>query len=144
MVSKYFPLRVFGDVLLIIAGHTSSRLCSSYCVGLRLCSLGTSASIWPIVPSLDDGWWWTWSNQWNGWKGKTKYSEKTCRSAALSTTNPTWPELGSNPGHRGWKPATYRLSWQFMYMLCECFFSPYPNNLIVVIVFLIRSICLWR
>jgi hypothetical protein len=29
----------------------------------------------------------------------------------LSTTNPTWPDLGSNPGHHGWKSATNRLSY---------------------------------
>jgi hypothetical protein len=44
-------------------------------------------------------------------KGKAKYSEKTCPSATLSTTNPTWPDPGSNPGRRGGKPATNRLSY---------------------------------
>jgi hypothetical protein len=29
----------------------------------------------------------------------------------LSTTNPTRPYLGSNPGRRGGKPATNRLSY---------------------------------
>jgi hypothetical protein len=29
----------------------------------------------------------------------------------LSTTNPTWPDPGSNPGRRGGKPATNRLSY---------------------------------
>jgi hypothetical protein len=29
----------------------------------------------------------------------------------LSTTNPTWPDLGSIPGRRGGKPATNRLSY---------------------------------
>jgi hypothetical protein len=28
----------------------------------------------------------------------------------LSTTNPTWPDPGLNPGRRGGKPATNRLS----------------------------------
>jgi hypothetical protein len=36
--------------------------------------------------------------------------EKTCPSATLSTTNPTRPDPGSNPGLRGEKPATNRLS----------------------------------
>jgi hypothetical protein len=31
-------------------------------------------------------------------------------SATLYTTNPTWTDLGSNPGLRGEKPATNRLS----------------------------------
>jgi hypothetical protein len=35
---------------------------------------------------------------------------KTCPSATLSTTNPTWTDPGSNPGLRGEKPATNRLS----------------------------------
>jgi hypothetical protein len=57
-------------------------------------------------------WWrWVWSNWWNAWQGKRKFSEKTCSSAALSTTNPTWPDQGSNPGHRGGKPATNRISF---------------------------------
>jgi hypothetical protein len=48
-------------------------------------------------------------NWWNDWQGKPKYSEKTCPSAALSTTNPTsCPD--ANPGRRGGKPATNCLS----------------------------------
>jgi hypothetical protein len=39
--------------------------------------------------------------------GETEVLEKTCPSATLSTTNPTWPD----PGHRGGKPATNRLSY---------------------------------
>jgi hypothetical protein len=36
------------------------------------------------------GWLWWWRNWWNDdWQGKSKYSEKTCHSAALSSTNPT-------------------------------------------------------
>jgi hypothetical protein len=35
---------------------------------------------------------------------------KTCPSATLSTTNPTWSDPGSNPGLRGERPATNRLS----------------------------------
>jgi hypothetical protein len=45
------------------------------------------------------------------WQGKSKYSEKTCPSATLSTTNPTWLDPGLNPGRRGGKPATDRLSY---------------------------------
>jgi hypothetical protein len=37
---------------------------------------------------------------------KPKYSEKTCPSATLSTTNPTRLDPGLNPGRRGGKPAT--------------------------------------
>ena len=58
--------------------------------------------------------WWRWSVfffifpshsapvEWN-WEGKTEVlgGEKTCPSATLSTTNPAWTDLGSNPGLRG-------------------------------------------
>jgi hypothetical protein len=35
---------------------------------------------------------------------------QTCPSATFSTTNPTWTDLGSNPGLRGGRPAANRLS----------------------------------
>jgi hypothetical protein len=35
---------------------------------------------------------------------------KTCPSATLSTTNPTWTDLGLNPGLRSDRPVTNRLS----------------------------------
>jgi hypothetical protein len=80
--------------------------------GVRPSPLGTLANIWPIVPAPDDRWWWRWSSRWNeNWQGKPKYWEKTCPSATLSTTNLTWPGLGSNPSCRGGKPATNRLSY---------------------------------
>jgi hypothetical protein len=73
---------------------------------------GTSATNWPIVPAPDDRWWWMWNSRWNeNWQGKPKYSEKTCPIGILSTTNPTWPDLRLNPGRRGGKPATNRLSY---------------------------------
>jgi hypothetical protein len=57
-------------------------------------------------------WLWWWRIWWNeDWQGKPKNSKKTCHSATLSTTNPTWPDPGSNPGRRGGKPATNRLSY---------------------------------
>jgi hypothetical protein len=68
----------------------------------------------PIVPApYDDGWSWVWSNRWNAWQGKPKYSEKTCSYAVLSTRNPTLPCSRSNSGLRGrsrWltAPATAR------------------------------------
>jgi hypothetical protein len=80
--------------------------------GVRLSPFGTSATNWPTVPAPDDRWWWMWSSRWNdNWQGKPKYSEKTCPSATLSTTNLARPDLGSNPGSRGGKPATNRLSY---------------------------------
>jgi hypothetical protein len=35
---------------------------------------------------------------------------ETCPSTTLSTTNPTWTDPGSNPGLRGERSATNRLS----------------------------------
>jgi hypothetical protein len=46
------------------------------------------------------------------WQGKTEVlGGKTCPSATLSTTNPTWSVVESNPGLRGERPATDRLSY---------------------------------
>jgi hypothetical protein len=42
--------------------------------------------------------------------GKKLAGEKSCPIATLSTTNPTWTDPESNPGLRGEKPATNRLS----------------------------------
>jgi membrane-bound lytic murein transglycosylase MltF len=45
-------------------------------------------------------------------RGKQKdYEKKTCPSAALSTTNPTWTDLGVNLEVCGEKPATNRLRY---------------------------------
>jgi hypothetical protein len=41
---------------------------------------------------------------------------KTCPSATLSTTNPTWIEPGANPGLRGERPGTNDLSHGTAYM----------------------------
>jgi hypothetical protein len=67
--------------------------------------LGTLVTDSPIVPTpsdYDDG-------EIGGMmivQGKPKYSEKTCPSAAFSTTNPTCCQ-----DRRGGKPATNRLSY---------------------------------
>jgi hypothetical protein len=72
---------------------------------VRLSPLGTSATNWPVAPAPDDRWWWMWSSRRNeNWQGKPKYSEKTYPSATLFTINPTWPDLGLNPGRRSGKP----------------------------------------
>jgi hypothetical protein len=72
---------------------------------------GYCGHYWPIVTAPDDRWWWLWRNWWNeDWQGIPKYSDKTCPSATLSTTNPTRLDPGLNPGHRRGKLATNRLS----------------------------------
>jgi hypothetical protein len=43
--------------------------------------------------------------------GETEVLVKTCTNATLSTTNPTWPDLGAKAGRRSGKPATNRLSY---------------------------------
>jgi hypothetical protein len=42
---------------------------------------------------------------------------KTCPSATLSTTNPTWTDPGSNPSLPGGRPAANRLSHGTAYSL---------------------------
>jgi hypothetical protein len=72
--------------------------------------LGTSANHWPTVRTPDDTW--IWGSRWNeNWQGKSKYSEETSLSATSSTTNPIWPDLGSNHGRLYGKPVTNRLSY---------------------------------
>jgi hypothetical protein len=77
--------------------------------GVSLSPLGMWATIQPIVPVPDDEWWWVSSSRWNEWKGKPKYSERTCPIYDLSTTNPTGLDLGSNAGRREGRPTTNRL-----------------------------------
>jgi hypothetical protein len=65
-----------------------------------------------IVPALDvDGWLWVWNSWWNARHGKLKYSEKTCPSAGLPTTNLTCPDSGLNLNHSNGKLATNLLSY---------------------------------
>jgi hypothetical protein len=45
------------------------------------------------------------------WQGKPKHLEKACRSAALSTTDPTLIHPGSNSGRRGGKPVNIGLNY---------------------------------
>jgi hypothetical protein len=47
----------------------------------------------------------------NQWHEKPKHSVETFPSAALSATDPTWLQPGSNPGRRVGKPATDLLSY---------------------------------
>jgi hypothetical protein len=88
------------------------------------------------------GWLWGWwIIRWNqDWQGKPKYSKKTCPSATLSTTNPTLPDPGSNPGRRGGKSATNRLS----YGAAKVFnFASTPNLEYRVSVYICSSVTGW-
>jgi hypothetical protein len=100
--------------------------------------------LWPLLAyctAPNGRWGWLWSNWWNeDWQGKLKYSEKTCPSVTLSTTDPTWPDPCANPGRRGGKPATNRLSygaaiihhwqnspsWAIVYLRRFCQICPFP------------------
>jgi hypothetical protein len=91
----------------LLMAPVKQTLSSHSCLFFYLCG-GTCGRCWPIVPAPDDRWWWLWRNWRNkNWQGKPKYSEKTCPSTALSTTNPTCLDPVLNPGRRGGKPATY-------------------------------------
>jgi hypothetical protein len=77
---------------------------------VKLNPLGTSATTWPIIQSLNDRWWMLNSRWDENWQGKPKHSEKTCPSATFSR-NPTYLDMGSIPDCRGGKPASNRLSY---------------------------------
>jgi hypothetical protein len=128
--------------------YTSNNICSyinlkiSYLHGSWLCTplfsclfllIGIVESNWvhpalwpPMAYCASLRWLWWWRNWWNDWQGKPKYSEKTCPSAALSTTNPTCcPD--ANPGRRDGKPATNRLSYGTALFSCLIFIFSYPR-----------------
>jgi hypothetical protein len=74
--------------------------------GLRLFS-----ELWPpagllFIPQIYD---WKATVEWY-WRENRRTRRKTCPSATLSTTNPTWTDLGVNPGLCGERPATNCLS----------------------------------
>jgi hypothetical protein len=83
------------------------------CGGVRLIALGTSATIWPIVPAPYDRLWRIWWNEY--WQGKSKHSDKTCPTVTLSIRNPTWLEMGSIPDRCGGKSANNRPSYGTAY-----------------------------
>jgi hypothetical protein len=125
------PNRLWGPPIVLSGGQrgkttnlqTNHLLIYQTFTKLKICELASSISLkylvsfsgwgetestwyvghcFPIVPAPDDRWWWLWSSRWNeDLQGKPKYSEKTCPSATLSTTNPTWP--GIEPGPPRWE-----------------------------------------
>jgi hypothetical protein len=67
--------------------------------------------------SYTDDRWWGWSSRWNeNCQGKPKYSEKTCPSATLFTTNRTCTHLSLKPGHGGEKSAANPLIYGMAYI----------------------------
>jgi hypothetical protein len=78
---------------------------------VKLSPLGTSTTTALLYQPLmmdDDG-----CGAVGGMTGRGNWStrRKTCHSAALSTTNPAWPDPNSNPDRRSRKPATNGLSY---------------------------------
>jgi hypothetical protein len=61
------------------------------------------------------GWWWMMMSVKQSVEclegGTEVLGGVTCPSVALSTTNPTWPDLDTNPGRRGGKAMINRLSY---------------------------------
>jgi hypothetical protein len=94
---------------------TCTKQCSCHSFKKKICIAGGGIKVHstprpPMAYCASPGWLWWWRNRWNNWQGKPNYSEKTCPSAALSTTNPTCCPY-ANPGRRGGKPASNRLSY---------------------------------
>jgi hypothetical protein len=91
-------------------------------MGLRLSTLGTSATNWSVVPTANDRRW-VWSSRWNeNWQGKPKYREKPipvplCPPQMLCHL--TWDRI---LGRGGGKRTTARLScgtaclWSWMHV----------------------------
>jgi hypothetical protein len=77
--------------------------------GVRLSPLWHVGHYWPIIPALDDRW--VWSVWWNeNWQGETEALGENLPPCYFGP--PQIPhDLGSNPGSRGGKPATNRLSY---------------------------------
>jgi hypothetical protein len=78
---------------------------------VRLSPLGTSSTNWPIVPAPDDDDDDDECGAVGGMRiGRGNWSTQR-KPATLSTTNPTWPDLGLNPFRRSGKPVTNCLSY---------------------------------
>jgi hypothetical protein len=86
--------------------------------GVRLSPLGTETINWPIVQPqmIDDGD----CGAIGGMKSGRENQSTRRKPATLPTTNPIWPNRGSNPGRRGGKPATNRLSYGMTLTLVSC------------------------
>jgi hypothetical protein len=80
----------------------SCRSSSGFFISFFITLSGVRLSLLVLRPLLayciSPGWLWWWWTWWNDWQGRPKYSDKTCPSATLSTTNPTWLDPGSRSG----------------------------------------------
>jgi hypothetical protein len=69
-------------------------------------------------PRMIDGYGYGAVSGMNEWQGNSKYSENTCPSAALTSTDATLIGAGSNLGCRGGKPANNRQFQEWCLMGC--------------------------
>jgi hypothetical protein len=78
--------------------------CYERTAAFRLIVQPCDVSLFPVFQVME--------HRWNEIDGKTEVlgGGGDLSSATLSTTNPTWADPGSNPGLRGERPATNRLS----------------------------------
>jgi hypothetical protein len=67
---------------------------------------------------------------------------KTCPSATLSTTNPTWIDLGAKPGLRGERPATNDLSQIILSELYNEYNFIAARNLFIIVCVNKLTICM--
>jgi hypothetical protein len=89
--------------------HSFPRCC---CDGVKLCPCGTGPVTGPqSIPQMTHQWArssvgmiLTWENQ--------RARRKTCPGVTLFTINPTWTDLGANPGLRSENLTTNRLSYR--------------------------------
>jgi hypothetical protein len=84
-VSLYLPVIPFYRQSSFSLVHISPPLPT----GVQTKSAVAAAMYWPIIPALDDNDDCGAISGMNEWQGKPKYSEETCPSAAMSTTDPT-------------------------------------------------------
>jgi hypothetical protein len=133
--------------------------------GVHLGPLGMSPSIGPsyllrAIMRMGRIWW----N--DNWRGKPKSSEKTCLSATLSTTNPTWPDRARNravavgsqrlttwamaqpKGHVIQNQIEYHISWRFyqIFLYANWRTLEWENNLLQKFgrLYLSRYFMLWE
>jgi hypothetical protein len=81
------------------------------CGGVRASLIGTSVSIWTIIPVSVDRWWWVWCGKWNE---NQQGNPSTHCHTVHHKSHMIWP---SNPGRGGGNPATNRVTYDTIFLL---------------------------